>query len=202
VIERLRTLTTPRRHPRPRELSRYLDGELDPSRREALESHIDGCDRCRRLLVSLQTMLHELGSLRGQAPAGLVDSIIEALRADSPELDAHRPPRGGTESPTPTVVPESGGTSVGDRGLPRWRRGIAVGLAWCLQRRQLRLTLPISIVAGVVLSLVNMGGMLMHGKIDLGVCVSCAMDFLVPFLALNLGLLMLLWVPRSRRPPV
>jgi uncharacterized membrane protein len=61
------------------------------------------------------------------------------------------------------------------------------------------LTLPIAVIAGVVLSLVNMGGMLMHGKIDLGVCVSCAIDFLVPFLALNLGLLMLLWLPRRRR---
>jgi anti-sigma factor RsiW len=201
VIERLRTLT-PRRHPRPRELSRYLDGELDRSRREALESHIDGCARCRRLLVSLQTTLHGLGSLRGQAPAGLADSIIEALRADSPELDAYRPSRGATESPILTVVPESGGGSVGDRGLPRFRQRIAIGLRWCFQRRQLRLTLPISVVAGAVLSLVNMGGMLMHGRIDLGVCVSCAMDFLVPFLALNLGLLTLLWVPRRQRPPV
>jgi hypothetical protein len=43
--------------------------------------------------------------------------------------------------------------------------------------------------------------MLMHGKIDLGVCMSCALDFLVPFLALNLGLLMLLWAPRRQRPP-
>jgi hypothetical protein len=44
-----------------------------------------------------------------------------------------------------------------------------------------------------------MGGMLMHGKIDLGVCLSCAADFLVPFVALNLGLLMLLRLPRRRR---
>jgi hypothetical protein len=61
---------------------------------------------------------------------------------------------------------------------------------------------PIALVTGVVLSLVNMGGMLVHGRIDLGVCVSCALDFLVPFLALNLGLLMLLWAPRHRRPPM
>jgi hypothetical protein len=54
-------------------------------------------------------------------------------------------------------------------------------------------------VTGVVLSFVNMGGMLMHGKIDLGVCLSCAMDFLVPFVALNLGLLLLARVPGRRR---
>jgi hypothetical protein len=71
---------------------------------------------------------------------------------------------------------------------------------WCLRPPQLRLTLPIALLTGVVLSLVNMGGMLMHGKIDLGVCMSCALDFLVPFLALNLGLLMLLWAPRRQGP--
>jgi hypothetical protein len=54
-------------------------------------------------------------------------------------------------------------------------------------------------VTGVVLSLVNMGGMLLRGRIDLGVCVSCAMDFLVPFVALNLGLLLLLRIPGRRR---
>ena len=59
--------------------------------------------------------------------------------------------------------------------------------------------MPIALVAGAVLSMVNMGGMLMHGRIDLGVCVSCAIDFLVPFLALNLAMLLLLWVPRRPR---
>jgi hypothetical protein len=44
-----------------------------------------------------------------------------------------------------------------------------------------------------------MGGMLMHGRIDLGVCLSCAVDFLVPFVALNLALLMLLRVRRRTR---
>jgi len=153
-------------------LSRYLEGELDPAARQDLEAHISGCTRCRELLASLHTTLDELGALELQAPAGLADSVIEALRAESPERGVH--------------------------GRSRWRRGVAAGLHWCLEPRQLRLTVPIAVVAGVVLSLVNVGGMLMHGRIDLGVCLSCAMDFLVPFLALNLGLLMLLWVPRHR----
>ncbi len=49
--------------------------------------------------------------------------------------------------------------------------------------------MPIAVAAGVVLSLVTVGGMFMHGRIDLGVCVSCAIDFLVAVSAL-----------RSRRP--
>ena len=100
-----------------------------------------------------------------------------------------------------TVVPAAGDAPAGDRAPRCWRRTVAAGLRWCLRRRQLRLTLPIALGAGVVLSLVNIGEMLMHGRIDLGVCVSCAMDFLVPFLPLNLGLLLLLWLPCHRRPP-
>ena len=189
---------TPRRHPRPRVLSRYLEGELDPAARQDLEAHISGCTRCRELLASLQNTLHELGALKLQAPSGLADSVIEALRAESPERAVRPASRAAAGTPALTVISGTGGKPRGDHGLSRWRRGVAAGLHWCLQPRQLRLTVPIAVVAGVVLSLVNMGGMLMHGRIDLGVCLSCAMDFLVPFLALNLGLLMLLWVPRHR----
>jgi anti-sigma factor RsiW len=190
-----------RRHPRPRVLSRYLEGELDPAGRQRLEAHISGCGRCRQQLTSLETMLDALGSLVSPAPAGLADSIIEALRVESPERAAGRPSQASAGSPLLTVISGTGGEPDRDHGLSRWRRGVAAGLRWCLQRRQLRLTVPIAVVAGVVLSLVNMGGMLMHGRIDLGVCLSCAMDFLVPFLALNLALVMLLWVPRHRTPP-
>jgi hypothetical protein len=99
-----------------------------------------------------------------------------------------------------TVVPESGQPTVGERIRNRWPREARAALRWCLQRPQLRLTLPITVVAGVLLSMVNMGGMLMHGQIDVGVCLSCAVDFLVPFLALNLARLALLRVPRRPRP--
>jgi anti-sigma factor RsiW len=182
-------------------LSRYLNSELDPAGRQRLEAHISGCARCRELLASLDRTLHELGSLPTQAPAGLADSIIEALRVESPERAPRPASRAATGSPLLSVISGTGDARSSDYGLSRWQRGIPGGLRWCLQRRQLRLTVPIALVAGTVLSLINMGGMLMHGRVDLSVCMSCAMDFLVPFLALNLGLLMLLWVPRHLRPP-
>jgi hypothetical protein len=97
--------------------------------------------------------------------------------------------------PVLTVV-SGPGERAGDRMLACWVRRARAAVGWCLQKQQLRLTLPITFVAGVVLSMVNMGGMLMHGRIDLGVCLSCAVDFLVPFVALNLALLTLLRVPR------
>lgn len=200
MIERLRNLPRPRRHPRPRAMSQYLEGDLDDRDRESLEAHIRNCASCRRLLGSLAGTVRALGSIGDEAPTGFADSIIDALRAESPpETVVRTRSRGETAPRVLTVVQGSGEQPGGNRILGSWRHRVGAALHYCLQRRQLRLTLPIALVTGVVLSIVNMGGMLMHGKIDLGVCVSCAVDFLVPFVALNLGLLMLLRVQQGRR---
>jgi anti-sigma factor RsiW len=200
VIERLPTLWPLRRHPRSAVLSRYLDGDLDAEDRHALDAHIRDCPRCRRELGLLAVTLEGLGSLEPDSPPRLADSIIAALRAEAaPEIATLKrtPDAAGTR--VLTVIPGSGPLPGGDPIAIRWPREARAALRWCLQRPQLRLTLPISVVAGVVLSMVNMGGMLMHGRIDLGVCMSCAIDVLVPFIALNLGLLMLLRLPGRRR---
>lgn len=200
MIERLRNLSLPRRHPHSAVFSRYLDGDLDTEDRRGLEAHVRECARCRQLLASLASTVRALGSLGEDRPPGLADSIIAALRAESPRVNAT-----GGRAPDPaslpalTIVPEPGPPTVGEGIRNRWPREARAALLWCLRRPQLRLTLPISLIAGVVLSMANMGGMLMHGKIDLGVCLSCAVDFVVPFLALNLGLLALLRVPRRTR---
>jgi len=83
----------------------------------------------------------------------------------------------------------------------RRRRGGAgcAALRYCFQRAQLRLTLPIALLAGVVLSLINQGGILMDGRIDLRMCAMCAANVLVPFAALNAGGLIVLLVPGGRR---
>lgn len=196
MIERLRTVSPWRRHPRSVTLSRYLEDDLDARQHRAVETHVQGCLRCRRELASLANTVRALGSLEADPPAGLADSIIAALRAgDAQERAPDRRGADGSALPALTVVPGSGPSPAGNQILTRWPEEARAALRWCLRRPQLRLTVPISIVAGVVLSLVNMGGMLMDGKIDLGVCLSCAADFLVPFLALNLALLMLLRLP-------
>ena len=61
----------------------------------------------------------------------------------------------------------------------------------------------VAVAAGVVLTVVNMGGMLARGRIDVGMCLMCATDFLVPFVAVNLVLLIGLrarWLRRRPRP--
>jgi anti-sigma factor RsiW len=190
----------PRRHPASPVFSAYLDGDLDARAHRELEKHVRNCARCRAMLASLTATVRALGSLETNSPPGLADSIIAALRAESPPQPASRHRPSGTAAvPALSLVPGAISPARGDGALERWPEAARTALRWCLQPRQLRLTVPIAVVAGVVLSLVNMGGMLMHGKIDLGVCLSCAADFLVPFLALNLGLLMLLRLPGRRR---
>lgn len=199
MIERLRNFSRPRRHPRPELLSQYLEGELDVHRREALEAHLRHCGRCRRLLASLASTLRALGSMGQQAPVGLADRIIATLRTERPEAVTSEQSHDAAPPPVLTVVDGSSRSSDGDLVASRSPHRLRAGLRYCLQRPQLRLTVPIALVAGVVLSVVNMGGMLMHGRIDFGVCVSCAIDFVVPFVALNLGLLMLLRLPHRNR---
>lgn len=199
MIERLRILAPARRHPRSEAFSRYLEDDLDARERGAIESHIRDCPRCREELASLSRTLGALRALEPDTRPGLADSIIAALRTENrPELASSARDADIPGSPQLAVVPGSAQIPRAKRG--RWPQEARAALRWCLQSRQLRLTVPIALTAGVVLSMVNMGGMLMHGRIDFGVCVSCTVDFLVPFLALNLALLMLLRLPaRSRR---
>jgi hypothetical protein len=52
-----------------------------------------------------------------------------------------------------------------------------------------RVTVPIAFLLGVVLSLVNQGGMLLAGQIDLRMCAICGLNFVLPLLGLNIALL-------------
>lgn len=72
----------------------------------------------------------------------------------------------------------------------RRRSWLRAALRSCLQRSQLRFTVPIGLILGVLLSAVNQGAMLVEGHIDLGMCAICALDFLLPFVAMNAALVM------------
>lgn len=61
--------------------------------------------------------------------------------------------------------------------------------AFCLQRRNLRRTLGIAIVVGVLLTVINQGGVLAAGHATTATWVRCGLNFLVPFLVSNAGLL-------------
>jgi anti-sigma factor RsiW len=208
VIKRLRNLRPTQRHPRPVALSQYLDGDLDAAQRRRIEAHIRGCLRCRRKLASLTDTINALSTIASDQPNGLADSIIAALRnEDAPgnTTAPGLPDRSG--QPELKVLQGAGQPPLHNDSGARVLRRLRAAVRYCLSWSQLRLTLPITIAAGVVLTAVNMPGTMIHGRIDLGVCLMCATDFLVPFFALNLVLLMLWWAPaqsrgqrRGRRP--
>jgi hypothetical protein len=123
--------------------------------------------------------------------------VIDALRAETPgrsEGASRRP-----EAPPLSVVGRLSQRPADDRSRGSWSQRAHAALRYCLRRPQLRLTLPLALLAGAILTLVNMGGQLMDGRIDLRMCAMCAMDFLVPFVALNVALLILSRSPAGRR---
>lgn len=61
--------------------------------------------------------------------------------------------------------------------------------AFCLKRRNLRRTLRIALVVGVILTVINQGEVIASGDATTATWVRCALNFLVPFLVSNAGLL-------------
>lgn len=62
-------------------------------------------------------------------------------------------------------------------------------LRYCARREHLRRTLPIAAVVGVVLTAINQLDVIVAGHATTGTWVKCGLNFLVPFIVSNLGLL-------------
>jgi hypothetical protein len=62
-------------------------------------------------------------------------------------------------------------------------------VAVCCQRAHLRRTIRIAAVVGVVLTAINEGDVLIEGKASTATAAKIAMNFLIPFIVSNLGLL-------------
>ena len=205
MIDVLRRLSPRSRHARPEVLSRYLDGELEREEHLSIEAHLRGCSDCRELLESLKSAVEGLQSMRARATNRIADSVIAALRKEGPPQDAIDVLSSNAQrSPTLTVVPDR----VADRVVPTNGRPSASSLrariprallAYCLRRPQLRLTLPLGLVVGIALSLINKGYMIFSGNVDVEMCAVCALDFVIPFIALNVGLIVATRVTRRRR---
>jgi hypothetical protein len=62
-------------------------------------------------------------------------------------------------------------------------------VAYCLERQNLRRTLKIALVVGVILTLINQGDVIASGDATIATWVRSALNFVVPFLVSNAGLL-------------
>jgi hypothetical protein len=62
-------------------------------------------------------------------------------------------------------------------------------VAFCLERRNLRRTTRIALVVGVLLTLINQGSVIFNGHATAATWVRTGLNFVVPFLVSNAGLL-------------
>jgi hypothetical protein len=69
------------------------------------------------------------------------------------------------------------------------RARIAVAIEICCARPTLRRTARIAGVVGVVLTGINEGDSLVHGNVSAATGVKMALNFVVPFVVSNLGVL-------------
>jgi hypothetical protein len=66
---------------------------------------------------------------------------------------------------------------------------LAEAISYCRQPAHLRRTVRIALVVGVVLTAINQLDVLLAGNVGTGTYVKCALNFVVPFVVSNLGLL-------------
>lgn len=62
-------------------------------------------------------------------------------------------------------------------------------LLFCGQRRNLTRTVRIAFVVGILLTAINQGGVLFGGRATAATWIRCGLNFLVPFLVSNAGLI-------------
>jgi hypothetical protein len=72
---------------------------------------------------------------------------------------------------------------------PPTKSGCRAALAYCAQPAHLRRTTRIALVVGVLLTAINQLDVLLGGDATALTYVKCAMNFVVPFVVSNLGLL-------------
>ncbi len=69
------------------------------------------------------------------------------------------------------------------------RGELSEALRYSLQRKHLRRTLRIALVVGVLLTVINQSAMIAGGDATSKTWVRCALNFVVPFVVFNVGLL-------------
>jgi hypothetical protein len=62
-------------------------------------------------------------------------------------------------------------------------------LAYCARREHLRRTIRIALVVGLVLTAINQADVIASGDATTTTWLKCALNFVVPFIVSNLGLL-------------
>jgi len=131
---------------------------------------------------------------RGGRRVKFAVAVVRHIRAHSRE--DHRNPepiKAGCQAVrvnTTSSSPSEADAHSPDQTRARLRgAGVREALAFCAERRNLRRTIRIAIVVGIILTLINQGSVIAEGHATSVTWVRCALNFIVPFLASSAGLL-------------
>jgi hypothetical protein len=92
----------------------------------------------------------------------------------------------GADPPTQATLRRPGVKAVA--GRPELT-GVRDSIGYVCRREHLRRTLPIALAVGIVLTAINQLGVLLSGHVGTATYVRCGLNFVVPFVVSNLGLL-------------
>ena len=66
-----------------REISNYLEGEIDPELRRRMEEHFQGCEHCLAVLDGTKNVLKLIGDGRTfELPSGFSDRLKKRLESE------------------------------------------------------------------------------------------------------------------------
>jgi hypothetical protein len=93
-----------------------------------------------------------------------------------------------------TPPPTAGAAGVSAGGAPgvgavAAERGWRGAVAYCRRREHLRRTVRIALIVGIVLTSINQLDVILRGDATAVTWLKCGMNFVVPFIVSNLGLL-------------
>lgn len=81
-------------------------------------------------------------------------------------------------------------SSASSEPAPAGRRDrVRDACVYCARRENLHRTMTIALLVGVLLTLINQSAVIAAGDATTATCVRCALNFVVPFLVANAGLL-------------
>jgi hypothetical protein len=78
--------------------------------------------------------------------------------------------------------------STDDRRKSRFRR-VCEAIAYAARPEHLKSTVRIALVVGVVLTILNHADVIVSGDATVAIWVKCGLNFVVPFVVANLGLI-------------
>ena len=90
------------------ELSAYLDGELEPTTRDRIETHLHSCDECSEMLAAFRQNRDRIKALEHPAPSSIENAVMAKIRQQAAQVDKEESARAGWISDIKRWMPDLG----------------------------------------------------------------------------------------------